>query len=184
MLHKNMSKSEIEEELKGMGDFIKIDYLTKFSKETLPIDIKKFIYLKLAEIYEKVSMFESAARSFNDVALISIAFSEKIKYYVKEAELYIKTGHFERVDQAINKARNEANASQKAEIYFVIKEFYKKQAQIYEKEMRRNKASTIYEKLFQMKISEQEKQEIKEKLLDLYEKLGKFKEHSALKNIE
>lgn len=178
-----MSKSEIEKELKGRGDFIKIDYLTRFLKETLPIDIKKFIYLKLAEIHERICMFERAARNFNDVALVSIAFSEKIKYYVKEAELYIKSGNFEGVDEAVRKALSDANASQKAEIYFVIKDFYKKQAQIYEGETRRNKASKIYEKLLQMKINEQEKQEIKERLLALYEKLGKFKEHSALKRV-
>lgn len=183
MLNKNLSKSKIEELLEDKGDFIKIDYLMKFLKQTLPLDVRKFIYLKLAEIYERIGMLESAARNFNDVALVSIAFSEKIKYHVKEAELYIKTGNFNKVDIAINKARNEANASQKSEIYFVIKEFYKKQAQIYEKDMKRNKASRIYEKLLQMKISEQEKHEIKEKLLDLYEKLGKFKERSALERI-
>lgn len=176
-----MSKSEIEKELEEKGDFVQIDYLTRFLKEGLGIEMKKFIYLKLAEIYERKGMFHNATKMFNDAALISIAFSEKIKHYVKEAELYIKSGNFEKADEAVKKAGSNANASQKAEILFAIKNFYKRQAEIYEKEKRRNNASRIYEKLLQMKLSENEKQEIKERLLELYEKLGKFKECSVLK---
>jgi tetratricopeptide (TPR) repeat protein len=178
-----MSKKDIEKELEGKGDFVQIDYLTKFLRENPRIDIKKFVYLKLADIYEERGMFNEAAKMLNDAALISIAFSEKIKHYVKEAELYIKSGDFEKVDKAVNKARSNANASQKAEILFAIRDFYKRQAEIYEKEKRRNNASRIYEKLLQMKLSENEKQEIKEKLLELYEKLGKFKEYSVLEKM-
>lgn len=175
-----MSKSEIEKELEGKGDFVQMDYLTRFLKDSLGIEMKKFVFLRLAEIYEKKGMFNDAAKMFNDAALISIAFSEKIKNHVKEAELHIKSGNFEKVDEAVKKAMRDANASQKAEILFVIKNFYKRQAEIYEKERRRNNASKIYEKLLQMKLSEQEKQEIKEKLLELYEKLGRSKEDSVL----
>ena len=49
-MYRNMSKSEIEKEIEGKGDFVQIDYLTKLLKEKLPIDIKKFICLRLAEI--------------------------------------------------------------------------------------------------------------------------------------
>lgn len=176
-----MSKSEIEKELDKRGDFVAIDELTKFSRQDLSIDMKKFVYLRLAGIYERKGMLSDAARMFNNVALASIAFSEKIKSHVKEAELYIKAGNFEKVDEAMKKAMREANASQKAEIYFAVKDFYKRQAEIYEKEMKRNHASKIYERLLQMNMGDLEKQEIKEKLLDLYDKLGRFKEYNLLK---
>ena len=76
---------------------------------------------------------------------------------------------------------SQANAIEKQEIYFIIKDFYKKQAEIYEKEMKRNNAARIYERLLQMNITDLEKQEIKKKLLELYEKLGKLKEYFILK---
>ena len=37
MLDKNMSKSEIEKELKGKGDFVQIDYLTRFLEKKPPL---------------------------------------------------------------------------------------------------------------------------------------------------
>jgi len=176
-----MSKSQIEEVLREKGDFVKIDHLTKFLREELTLDMKKFVCLKLAEIYERVSMLDNAATMFHNVSLVSIAYTEKIKHHLKEAQLYIKARNFEKADEAMKKAMNQANASQKAEIVFEIKRFYKRQAEVYESELKRNNATKVYERLLQMNLSEQEKQEIKEKLLDLYEKLGRFKDVEMLK---
>ena len=181
MLYTGISKSDIEKEIEGKGDFVQIDYLTKILGEKLPIDIRKFICFKLAKIYERKSMLNDAAKMFNNIALVSIAFSEKIKYYIKESELYIKAGIFEKADEAMKKAMHQANATEKQDIYFIIKDFYKGQAEIYEKEMKRNNAVRIYERLLVMNITELEKQEIKKKLLELYEKLGKLKEYFILK---
>lgn len=181
MLHRGMSKHEIEEILEGKGDFVQIDYLTKFMNEEMSFDLKKFICFKLAEIYERKGMLNDAAIMFEDIALISIAFSEKIKYYVKVAELYIRVGFFDKAYSAMKKALNQGNEQQKYEVYFTIKGFYMRQAEIYESELKRNHAAKIYEKLLNMNINDFEKEEIKEKLLGLYEKLGKFKEYSALK---
>ncbi len=183
MFYRNIPKSEIEKEIEGKGDFVQIDYLTRFLNEKLPIDTKKFVCLKLAEIYERKSMNSDAARMFENVAIISIAFSEKIKYYVREAKLYIKAGIFDKVDEAMRKAMNDANLIEKQDIYFMIKDFYRKQAEIYEKEMRRAHAVRIYEKLLEMNITDLERQEIDKKLLELYEKLGKFDEMKRLNSL-
>ncbi len=181
MLYSGISKSEIEEELQRKGDFVQIDYLTNILEEKLPIDIKKFICFKLAGIYEKKFMFKDAAKMFDNIALISVAFSEKIKYHMKEVELYIKSGDFECVDDAMKKAISDANASEKAEISFIVKNSYKRQAETYEKEMRRNHAAKIYERILNMNLSESEKNDVKKKLVGLYEKLGKLKEYFVLK---
>ncbi|MFA4953216.1 MAG: hypothetical protein WC584_03265 [Candidatus Pacearchaeota archaeon] len=176
MLNKNISKEEIEKTLQGKGDFVKIDHLSELLKENLPFETKKYVCIKLADIYEEKSMLVDAAKMYEIIGIAAVAFSEKMKYYVKEAELFIKAGQFERADEAMKKAIGLGNASEKTEIYFVIKEFYKKQAGVYERELRRNHAAKMYEKLLEMKISEAEREEIKEKLLKMYEKLGKVKE--------
>ncbi|MFH1326885.1 MAG: hypothetical protein ABIH59_02035 [archaeon] len=183
MLKKDMTKSEIEEFLKGKGDFVQIDHLTRFLKEKqIPIDRKRFVCLKLAEIYEKKGMLREAAKMYNNIAIASIAFSEKIKNHVKEAELYIKSGNFEDANNSVKKAMNDAKVDQRAEIYVVIKIFYKKQAEVYEKQRKRSSAVRIYEKLLEMNISEEERVEIKEKLMNLYEKLGRLKEYFTIKH--
>ncbi len=183
MLSKEMRKHEIEEDLKGKGDFVQIDHLNRFLKESLSMDTKKFVYLKLAEIYEKRSMFSDAAKMYDNAAMISITFSDKVKQYVKETELYIKAGFFDRADEAMKKAVGTASTAEKDRIYTSIKDFYKRQAEVYEKELRRSHAVSIYERVLEMKINDLERQEIRKKLLGLYEKLGKIKEYAALKKV-
>jgi len=184
MLGDYLSKEDIEEKISGKGDYVQMDYLSGLIKEKLPRETKHFIYLKLTMIYERRGMLTDSARMCEGLAMISIAFSEKIKHYVKATELYIKAGSFDNADYALKKALSEANATERAEIYFAVKEFYKRQAEAYERELRRNNAVRIYEKLLEMKISEVERKEIKEKLMNLYEKLGRFKELKTLKKLE
>jgi len=179
-----MTKSEIEKELADKGDFVKIEYLTRFLKESLGLEIKKFVFLKLAEIYEKTGMLTEAAKNYENAETTAIPFSEKIKYLMKAAELYVKAGYFDRTDEAMNKAIVQANSMERDDIYYTIKEFYKKQAQAYENTQKRAHAVKIYEKLLNIKINERERKEIKEKLIDLYMKLGKTKEYHFLKGRE
>jgi len=170
-----MTKKEIIDELMKRGVFIQIDYLNRFLEQNLSRDMKVFCYLQLAEIYEKMKLFGEVAKMRDKIALFSIAFSEKIKNHIKEAEMYILAGDFISSDEAVKKAKVCANSIEKNNISLSIKEFYKKQAQEYEREIKRNHASKIYEKLLRMNISETEKQEIKKKLNELYERLGKPK---------
>lgn len=179
-----MTKGEVEKELAGQGEFVQIDHLSVFLKEDIPTDIRKFAMLRIAEIYEKKMMFGEAAKIYNNLSIISIPFAEKIKAHVKEAEMCIKGGYFKEADYATTKAMNQANTFEKNDIMFSIKQFYKKQAEIYEKEIRRNNAARLYEKLLELPgMTEAERREIKEKLLGLYEKLGKFREYNALKGM-
>ena len=176
-----MVKSEIEEQLAGKGNFIQIDYLTRFLKEPLTMDMKKFVFLKLAELYEKTSMLKDAAKNYDNAAMVSIAFSEKINHYIKEAELYIRADDFEKSNEAMKKAMSQANSSEKEEIYLTVKNFYKQKAEAYERNLKRAHAAVVYEKLLEMKISDPEKKEIREKLLGIYDRLGKTKEYLILK---
>lgn len=180
MLDREMSKHEIEKELEGKGDFVKIDYLTRLLSQDPSLHIKKFIYHRLKNIYEEKNMFIDAAKMYDGLADLSIGFSEKVKYLVEETEMFIKAGRFEDADNSMRKAMIEANMTERTEIYWEIKNFYKKQAEIYENDLKRNHAAKIYEKLLEMKITDLERRKIKTKLLELYEKLGKFKEHSIL----
>ncbi len=77
MLNKDMNKNEIEKFLIGKGDFVQIDHLARFLKDkNLPLDKKKFVCLKLAELYEKRNMFREAAKMHGSVAVASIVFSD------------------------------------------------------------------------------------------------------------
>lgn len=178
-----MSKSEIEKELLNKGTFVQIDYLTAFIKEDIPTDIRRFAMLKMTELYEKSMMFREVAKIYNNLALLVTPFSEKIKYHIKEAEALIKLGESREADYAMQKAMTQANTFEKNDIIFNIKQFYKKQAEVFEKEMRRNNAAKMYEKLLELSSTDTEKRAVRMKLMELYEKLGKFREYNALKDM-
>ena len=185
LLKKEMSKIEIENFLKDKGDFVQIDHLTRFLLDKgLPIDKRKFICQKLSELYEKKSMYGEAAKMCNNVSMASTTFVEKMRVHVKEAELYIKAGMFREVDEAVKKAASEANTAQRNEIHAAVKEFYKRQADVYEKSRKIGNAVKLYEKLLEMNISDSERQQVKQRLMPLYEKLGKVKEYFTAKRGE
>ena len=178
------SKSEIEKNLSKKGEYMQIDYLTKLLREELPLDARKFVLFKLAEIHKKKKMFVYAGKMYESLAKISLVFSEKIKNYVEATKLYIVAGDLDKADYAMKSALNEANNIEKNDIYNIIKEFYKKQAEKYEQELKRNHAIKIYEKLLEMNLGKIERMKIKEKLVYLYEKTGKLKEFYAIKKFE
>src|SRR4030042_3024879 len=140
MLNKNMSRSEIERELNGKGDFIQIDYLTRFIDQKPPLYEKKFAIMKLIEIYDNKKMFNDSARMYENLAINSVTYSEKVGYFVKEAESYIKAGYFDKADSAMRKAMEISTIVKKTDIYNQIKDFYKRQAEVYESEAKRNNA--------------------------------------------
>lgn len=168
-----MSKSDIEKFLISKGNFIKVDYLTRFLKEDIPIDMKKFVYSKLAETYQVMKLFGDAAEIFKSLSILSMTFTEKRKNYIKGCKLYIRAGNFNKAEEFLQKAMSQSNSIEKKEIYEEIKNFYKKVAEIYERNLKRNSASRVYEKILEMRISDFERKEIREKLIKLYEKLGK-----------
>lgn len=180
MLTKGMSKSEIEKELKGKGDFIQIDYLNRFIAQKPPLHEKKFAFMKLIEIYQSKSMFNDVAKIYSNLSTLALSSQERGEYLIKETKSHIQSGRFDEADAVMRRAMEEVPIIKKTEIYEDIKKFYKQQAEQYERESRRNHAVKMYEKLLSMKISEQEKSEIKGKLLTLYDQLGKFREHSVL----
>jgi tetratricopeptide (TPR) repeat protein len=180
MLKKEMTKVEIEKELNGQGDYVQIDNITRFLKENIPTDIKRFIYLKLVVIYEKRVMFGDAALIYEKLVEIALSKSEKVDYFTKAAECYIRAGFFDKSDLAVKKAINESTITEKAKITNSIRNFYKTQAETYEKEKRRNNAVKTYEKMLVMNYPDAEKKEINKKLAGLYKNLGMIEQYIAM----
>jgi tetratricopeptide (TPR) repeat protein len=182
MLRKEMTKIEIENELAGKGDYVLIDNITRFAKESIPVDIRKFIYIKLSEIYEKRNMFADAADIYGKLADIAVISTEKANFFIKETEDYIKAGFFDKAELSIKKIVANIKASDRPKIMQTIKDFYKTQASTYEKERRRSLAVKTYEKLLTLNISDAEKDEINQKLLVLYKELGMMPQLMGMRN--
>jgi len=176
------TKEAIEEKLNsGMGDFVKMEYLENCLKLSPPLEIRRFIFERLAEINEDKGMFAEAAKNMHNAADISITYKDKIRFFMKEVELLIKYGDFNKADEIFRNALALGNTQEKMEMRVALREFYKKQAEAYEKNMKRSNAVKIYEKLLSITEAPTMQREIKEKLLSLYEKLGKMQEYNSMK---
>lgn len=178
-----MHKKDVEEFLKGKGDYIQINHLERYLKIMPPMGMRKFAYEKLAEIYLKKEMFNDAAKMLKNVALSSVTFREKRIFYLKEAKAYILGMKFDESDMALKRAMVESNSREKKELQEKIIEFYKKQITELESKGKKEKCIKYYEKLIKMEISPEDKEDIREKLLVLYDKLGMTKEYEFLKSV-
>ena len=179
-----ITKSEVEKAIEGHGNFVKIDKLNRFLREAQSTDVKRFVFLKLAEVYEKTNMPQESAKMYENIAINSITFKDKIKYLVKGTEMQVKAGNFHDADDYLKKALGQANSSQKEGILSEVKEFYKKQGELYEKENKRGQAMRVYEHLAGMRLSDVERFKVKEKLLELYDKTGSIRKFKLLKGFD
>lgn len=183
MLTKNSRKNEIDEFLEGKGDFVQIDHLNRFIKLFPPIDLRKYAYLRLARIYLDKSMFVDAANAFKNAAINSVAFREQQDNYLKESKCYVRAMRFEDAANAFKKAITEANEKDRRELYKEYLEYFKKVGEDFEKQGTLGKTAQLYEKLIRMKISDEDKKDVKERLLKVYDKLGRRKEYNLIKEL-
>lgn len=181
LLKKEMSTSEIDVLLKDKNDFVKIDHLTRFLQEKLPAETRKFTYMKLGEVYERSFMFIDSARAYEMAGELSSE-NEKKNFFVKAAQLFIRGGDFTRAEGLIRNAMSKANDFERKDIYEGLKKYCIYSAEALEKTRKFAEAIKIYEKVLTMEVSDSEKKQVKTKLMELYQRLGKIKEYLALKN--
>ncbi|MFA6022504.1 MAG: hypothetical protein WC781_00275 [Candidatus Pacearchaeota archaeon] len=175
-----LTRGQIEEGLKNKGDFVKLDVLNRYLQQADSLDIKKFILLKLVDIYQDRNFLLDAAKHLDAAADLVITYREKIDLYMKETELYVKLGQFDLADRIYQKAYAYGNMREKAETQAKYIDYYIFQAKSNEKEQKHRKAVEIYEKLYSMPQADEKRMEFKNKLLELYGKLGRIRDQTRL----
>ncbi len=181
MEKKGVSRKEVEENISKMGDYVRIDYLSRCLKKEIDFDTKKFILVRLAGIYEERAMYGEAAKLFRISAEINTTFQGKINDFVKSAEMFIKANDFDEADVSFTRGGALGNTEQKLSIKLFKKQFYYTYALDCLKKDKRSHAVKVYEKLLELNLDSIEKKRAEETLLDLYQKLGKIREYGMLK---
>ena len=176
-----MSKAEIEKKLDGMGDYVKMSYLQRALKSNLDFDTRKFVLIRLSGIYEVRKMFLEAAKTFKTAAEINTTFAQKMNDFMKVADLYIKGNDYVEADRMFAQALALASDKQKKELKNNFKNFYLTQAKIYLSNDKRNYARLAFEKCLTLELDAQEKTEVQNQLLELYNKLGLVRDYYNLK---
>ena len=178
---KTITKREIDEKLKVSGDYVKMDFLSACLKKQMDFDTKKFVLLKLAEVYEQRKMFSEAGKMIRAAAEINSTYDGKMSDFIKAGELFIKGANFDDGDNSFIKALGSATELQKAMVKNARKEAYKAKAKEFLDREKRSSALVAYEKLLNLDLNPVEKREVQSNLLMIYEKLGKIKEYYNLK---
>src|SRR3989338_3602513 len=114
VLEKN--KEQIEAKVNTMSDFVKMEYLESCLNTIHEVNISKFCYKKLAELYEKKAMYSEAAKYMAKFGEVCVGAKEKIDSIIKEAELLIKAGQYDEAIYLYKKAMALADTTGKFEI--------------------------------------------------------------------
>ncbi len=178
---KEGNRKEIEAKLATMGDYVKIDYLSRCLQQNADFDSRKFILLTLSKLYESKGLYAESGKLMRAAADINTTFQGKIADFLKSAELYSRAGVFDEADVSINKALASANTSQKPLIRKQQKEYYMTQAKVLMQKDKRTSAMKAYEKILSLDLNPIEKTDVQNVLIGLYEKLGKVREFYNLK---
>ena len=178
---KERTKQEIEAKLATMGDYVKIDYLERLLKMHLDFETRKFALNTASKLYENRNMYNEAARAMKAAAEINTTFRSKIQEYMKSIELFVKGGSFQDADFMFAQALALGNEKDKMEMRAVLKTYYLKEARDLMAKDKRNHAKKVYEKSLNLDLTPQEKQQVQQQLLVLYEKLGNVSEFLKLK---
>ena len=181
MAHSTNNRREIEEKLKTLGDYVKIDYLARCLKEGPDFDTRKFILTNLSRLYETKGMYAESGKNLLAAADINTTYEAKISDFMKAAELFMKSNAFSDADVAVTKAIASANTKQRAQIKAQQKALYTAQANLLIQKDKRSHAVEAYEKLMTLEMTPEEKRETQTTLLNLYEKLGRVREFYSLK---
>lgn len=156
-------------------DLMKMEYLESVLKvNEFGMDIRKFVFFNLGDLYAKRLMYEKAAKAYFGKAGFDSTYREKIDSLMKAGENYARSGNLMGAEDMFARAMREANAEQKKAIEVGKIQIFVKIAEELEKKARMSNAVKFYEELLKMKVSDSDKAKIKAKLIDYYKRMGKF----------
>ena len=174
-------REEIEAKANTMSDFLKMEYLESCLKAVPDINVSRYCYKKLSELYEKKIMYSEAAKYIAKFGELCVGSKEKVSAIVKEAELLAKAGQYDPADYLYKKAMALADTPEKFEIKRNMIAFYKQEAANYEKSNRSTAALKVYEKLAHF-VTDAEKNDVRKRMLEIYRRLGRVKDYIRLKS--
>lgn len=180
-----LTRSVVENKLAKVGDYVKIDFLRRCldgaSGRALDIETRQFISLKLAETYEKISMFGESAKIIYKLSETSHNDNEQRERIMKSAELFVKAGIFDQAGISYRKALALAKLDfEKKQVKSSEKAAYMASAKENIARSRRAQAAKAYEQMLDI-TDGAEKTNVVRELMSLYEQMGKVNEYYNLK---
>lgn len=169
------TKDEIVIKSEKMSDFLKMEYLENCAKKFTDKEILRYCFKKLSELYEDRIMYSDALKYLSKYEEMCLTNKEKMQAYIKEIEILIKAGTYDKLEFSLKKIKEIASKKEIKEIEEKMIHLLKEEASKYDRLNKYSSALKAYEKLLYL-VNPEEKTEIKRKLAYLYNKLGRIRE--------
>jgi len=170
----------IEEKLKTfISEEKRIEWLEKISEQIIDKELKKFCYLKIAELYEKKRMLSSAINYYVLASSLIEKYRENIGVMLKISQLYVKSLNFQYAEDFLRKALSYASTREREEIEKKFFNFFIEEAKTYEEKKRFSKAVQFYKYLADKGIN---RIEMLNKIAELYDKAALPLEASKIRS--
>jgi tetratricopeptide (TPR) repeat protein len=169
------TKSEVQAKAEKMSDFLRMEYLENCTRKFMDKEILRYCFPELSRLYERNVMYPDAIKYLIKFEEVTQTNTEKRTAYLKEIELLIKGGYYDKVEFTHKKIREISSPKEMFEIDQKIIDLYKQEADKANRANKYSPALKVYERLLPL-VKPEEKTEIKRKLAFLYNKLGRVKE--------
>jgi tetratricopeptide (TPR) repeat protein len=173
------TKREVEAKANTMSDFLRMEYLELVLKKFNDPEIMRYCYQELSKLYERRSMYTEAIKYLSKLKEICILQRERTDCLYKEAELFIRSGQYDRADMVFKEGIKDLNEKDRFEFKRKMVDLFTKEATTLEKVNKVSGALKIYERLINY-LTDNEKNEVKKKMLIAYKKLGRVRESIEL----
>ena len=152
----------------------KIEYLEVEIRKELSQELKKDACVLIAQLYESKKWWGNSAKNYQIAADLAVLIPEKMNLLFKTGELYMMAEDYFSSDDYFRRAMGQASSRERADMQKKIFSMYLSMAQQYESTKNNTKAITIYNRILSLPgYPFSECQKIRDKLIVLYEKIGK-----------
>jgi tetratricopeptide (TPR) repeat protein len=160
----------------------KTEFIENALKSNIPVDVKIAALIARAELYIGKRWFHLAAHDYCYAADLATVFREKTELYFKGALMYVHADDYFTADDNFRKALVLSSTSERPKLLEKIPVLYFEHALSYEQNQQQAKAIVAFSKTLTLpNLSHSKRLEVYEKLIVLYEKVGKPRDANVIK---
>lgn len=161
----------------------KIEYIEVEIRKGLSQELKKDACVLIAQLYEEKKWWGNSAKNYQIAADLSVLIPEKMNLLFKTGELFMRAEDYFSSDDYFRRAMGQASSRERVDMQKKIFTMYLNLAQQYESTKNNTKAIAVYNRVLSLPgYPFSEAQKIREKLIVLYEKIGKPFEANQIRN--
>jgi tetratricopeptide (TPR) repeat protein len=176
------TKEEILNEIKSKSDDIKLELLDKIVKKMEnDQETRKNAFILMTDIYIKRLWWNNAARAYLNAADLAKTFDDKKELFFKAGELFVRTGDYFTAEDTFRKALVLAAKRDRQDTWNRVLGVYMSFARELESKRMQTKAISVYNKILTLNLPVENANQIRDKMADLYEKIGKPREATMIR---